>query len=318
VRLSPHWRRRLIALGLLAVALGSAYLFWLRDSSLVRVEQVTVKGLDTPDAARVRAKLSVAARQMTTLHVNEDALRRAVAGEPVVQSLSVHASFPHGLTIDIVENRPVAVLLAGNREVAVAPGGTVLDGTKVTGGLPVVRVATLPQRGHMPDGPARERIAVAAAAPPRLLSQIESISIQNGRGAVAQMQHGPAVYFGRPIELGRKWTAAASVLADSSSQGAAYIDVRMPDRPVAGGLSLKQTPQPEAQAAGPGAAPGSAGVIPANPGTSTTAPGTTQQIVPQAPATPAQTASPGAQGAAQPASPATSTPAQTAPTNTGP
>ncbi|MDX6660777.1 MAG: cell division protein FtsQ, partial [Solirubrobacteraceae bacterium] len=82
VRLSPHWRRRLIALGLLAVALAAVYLFWLRDSSLVRVEQVTVKGLDTPDAARVSAKLSVAARQMTTLHVNEDALRRAVADEP--------------------------------------------------------------------------------------------------------------------------------------------------------------------------------------------------------------------------------------------
>jgi cell division protein FtsQ len=314
VRLSPHWRRRLIALGLLAVALCAAYLFWLRDSSLVRVEQVTVKGLDTPDAARVRAKLSVAARQMTTLHVNEDALRRAVADEAVVQSLSVHASFPHGLTIDVVENRPVAVLLAGNRQVAVAPDGTVLAGSKITGGLPVVRVGTLPQQGRMPDGPARERIAVAAAAPPRLLGRVESISIQHGRGAVAQMQHGPAIYFGRPIELARKWTAAASVLADSSSEGATYIDVRMPDRPVAGGLALKQTPQPEAQ----GSAPGSAGVIPANPGTSTTVPGTTQQIVPQAPAGPAQTASPGAQGAAQPTSPTTSTPVQPAPTNSGP
>jgi cell division protein FtsQ len=209
----------------------------------------------------------------------------------------------------------VAVLLAGNRQVAVAPDGTVLDGSKDLGGLPVVRVGTLPQRGRMPDGPARERIAVAAAAPPRLLSRIESISIQHGRGAVAQMQHGPAIYFGRPIELDRKWTAAASVLADSSSEGATYIDVRMPERPVAGGLGLKQTPQPQAQSPGPG---GSAGVIPADPGTSSTVPGATQQTAPQAAATPAQTPSTAAQGTAQPTAPTTSTPVQPAPTNTGP
>jgi cell division protein FtsQ len=33
-----------------------------------------------------------------------------------------------------------------------------------------------------------------------------------------------------------KWAAAARVLSDSSSEGATYIDVRLPERPAAGGF----------------------------------------------------------------------------------
>jgi cell division protein FtsQ len=286
---SAHWRRRLIAIVVLAAALSAGYFFWLRDSSLVRVEHVRVSGLDTPDAARVRAKLAVAARKMTTLNLNPAALRRAVADEPVVHSLTVQADFPHGLTIQIVENRPVAMLVAGGRELAVAPDGTVLPGAKVARALPAVRVGRLPERGQMLDGPALERVAVAAAAPPRLLARVDSISIQDGRGAVAELQDGPPIYFGRPIELERKWVAAAGVLAQQSSRGATYIDVRMPERPVAGGLGIEQQPQGEAQAPPPGSAAGAPSVIYASPGQAAGTPAQPQQTAGVTPQTQAQT-----------------------------
>ena len=264
-RPSPHGRRRLIALAVLAVALGAGYMFWLRDSSLVRVERVTVSGLDTPDAARVRAKLTAAAQHMTTLHVDADALRRAVADEPVVQSLPVQPDFPHGLK-DRDRPEPAGGDARGGR-----PSGRcrarrdAARRLEVGGGLPIVRVGSLPASGRMPAGPARDRVSVAAAAPRSLLSRVESISIQHGRGAVAQLRQGPVIVFGRAVELERKWAAAAAVLAQHSSQGATYIDVRMPERPVAGGLSLEQDPQPQAEAPGAGAAPGSPGVSPAVP-----------------------------------------------------
>jgi cell division protein FtsQ len=304
LRLSPHGRRRLIAFGLVLVALAAAYTFWFRDSSLVRVEKVTVSGIDTADGPRVRAKLSAAARQMTTLHVNADALRRAVADEPVVHSLAVHADFPHGLKIEIVQNRPVALLVGAGRQVPVAPDGTVLEGAKVSRGLPTIDVGSLPGGIRMPDGPARERVAVAAAAPVRLLPRIESISVQHGRGAVAELKDGPVVIFGRAVELERKWAAATAVLAQRSSQGATYIDVRMPERPVAGGLDLEQDPQAQPE----GATPSSPGVVPAVPpagaipGAQTPATGTT--AVPGATtATPTETV-PGATAGTSPATPA--------------
>ena len=257
VSLGPHGRRRLIAVALLAVALGAGYFFWFRDSGFVKVEKVSVSGLaGSPDAARVRAKLADAAEQMTTLHLDVPALERSVADEPVVQSLSVTADFPHGLRIHIVENRPVAVLVANGRQVAVAPDGTVLPSVKDFGGLPTVDVGAVPLRGRMPDGPARERVAVAAAAPPRLLSRVDAIEIQHGRGAVAELRDGPVIIFGRANLLDRKWAAAAAVLAERSSQGATYIDVRMPERPVAGGLGLEQDPQPPADGLVPAAPTG--------------------------------------------------------------
>jgi cell division protein FtsQ len=285
--IGPHGRRRLLALAVLAAALAAGYLFWLRDSSLVRVEHVTVTGVDTADAPRVRAKLTAAAREMTTLHVNAEALRRAVADEPVVHSLAVHPDFPHGLKIEVVQNRPVALLVGSGREMVVAPDGTLLDGTNVAADLPIVRVASLPSSGRIPAGPARDRVAVAAAAPPRLLSQVESVSIEHGRGAVAQLRHGPVVIFGRPVELERKWAAATAVLAQRSSQGATYIDVRMPDRPVAGGLPLQQDPQAQAQVPPSVPAPGSPGVVPAAPAAVPGAPTQAQQTQPQPPVTPA-------------------------------
>jgi len=295
VALGPHGRRRLIALSLLVAALAALYMFWLRDSSLVRVERVSFSGVSaTPDGARVRAKLTEAAGRMTTLHFDADALRKAVADEPTVHSLSVQSDFPHGLKIEIVENQAVALLVSPGRSVAVAADGTVLAGSKVPSGLPTVRVAALPPGARVPGGATRDRVAVAGAAPPRLLARVDSISIQHGRGAVAQLQHGPAVIFGRPVELDRKWAAAAAVLAQRSSAGATYIDVRMPERPVAGGLGLQGDPQPQAQVGG---------AVPAEvppPGSTTPVTGTATQ-----PQTPSQT----------PAAPATAS--QAAPTTTG-
>ena len=47
---------------------------WLRDSSLVRVRDVTVTGVTSSQEARVREALRRSALQMTTLHVHEDDL----------------------------------------------------------------------------------------------------------------------------------------------------------------------------------------------------------------------------------------------------
>jgi cell division protein FtsQ len=293
--LGPHGRRRLLALAVLAIALGAAYTFWFRDSSLVRVERVTVTGIDAPEAGRVRAKLTTAAKHMTTLHLDAAALRRSVADEPVVHSIVVHPDFPHGLKIGVVQNRATALLVSPGREVAVAPDGTLLESETSTAGLPEVHVAAIPARGRIPDGPARDRVQVAAAAPARLRSRVESISIEHGRGAVAQLRDGPVVIFGRPVELRLKWAAAAAVIAERSSAGAEYIDVRMPERPVAGGLPPEEDPQPQAQDAAAATPPVTA-VTPAQPQPTQVTPASSSPVTAAtAPVTPAATPSTEAQ-----------------------
>jgi len=67
----------------LATLLGVGVLFvgawfWLRDSSLVAVDRVSVSGQSGPDAGPIRSALISAARNMTTLDVRIDQLRAAV------------------------------------------------------------------------------------------------------------------------------------------------------------------------------------------------------------------------------------------------
>jgi cell division protein FtsQ len=305
-------RGRLLAATLIALAIGSLYQFWFRDSSLVRVEHVTVTGLDTPDAGRVRAELTAAARRMTTLDLDEGALRHAVAAEPIVHSLRLHPSFPHGLRIEVVENRPVAMLTAAGRQVAVAPDGTLLDGARLSQSLPAIRLRGLPTGARLESPSVRQLVAVAASAPGPLLGRIASVNRESAHGLVASLRRGPAIWFGSPAALATKWESAVTVLARRSSQGASYIDVRMPSRPVAGGLSLSQPPQADAQngvisaapveAPGmppppispPGVTPSATGPTVAQPGPTTAQPapaGATPAGAATGPAAPAQTQS---------------------------
>lgn len=230
--LPPNLRRWLpIALAVLVV-LAAGYRLWLRDSSFVSVEQVTVTGLTTKDAARVRAQLVMAARTMTTLHVDKDELEQSIAAYPVVSGLEVSADFPHSLEIHVIEHRPAA-MIGGH---AVAGDGTILRGLPIEGKLPKIDVRD-DLRGDRLTAPAALRGAkVAGLAPVALRPRLERIDMRSQDGIVVELRDGPELIFGDATRLRAKWVAATRVLADPDSQGATYIDVRLPGRPAAGGL----------------------------------------------------------------------------------
>jgi hypothetical protein len=59
-------------------------------------------------------------------------------------------------------------------------------------------------------------------------------------GLQADLRDGPVVYLGDAQRLHAKWIAADRVLSDSGARGAKYVDVRLPERAVAGGLPQQQ------------------------------------------------------------------------------
>ena len=143
--------RVVLAIAVLLAVLGPLAL-WLRDSSLVRVEQVTVTGLDGRKSATIRRALVDAATDMTTLHVREDALRSAVSSYPIVRSLRTETDFPHGLRVIVNAYDPVAALRsAGGTLTAVAADGTLLRGNS-TRGLPVVGIRSTPPGDRLGTG----------------------------------------------------------------------------------------------------------------------------------------------------------------------
>jgi cell division protein FtsQ len=217
---------------LLLGILGGGWL-WLRDSSLVSVQQVSVTGATGPDAAQISSDLTAAARRMTTLDVNLGRLRAAVARYPVVADLRVKSHFPHRMQIRVVERIPVGTATVNGRQVAVSADGMILADVPVSGSLPVVTGAGSIRDGHLASWGGYE-VALLAAAPDAVLPKLSQVSVDPTHGLAAQFRNGPVIYFGDSGELSAKWTSAVAVLADPGSDGAAYIDVTDPHRPAAG------------------------------------------------------------------------------------
>jgi cell division protein FtsQ len=230
----PRWLGpRFIAAVVAVVLLAGGGWLWLRNSSLVAVRQVTITGVSGPDSGQIRSALTGAARGMTTLNVKFAALQTAVKPYPVVKHLTVSTSFPHTMRITVAEQVPVAEISAAGRTIAVSADGTLLHDAVANGPLPTISVSVYPGGTHVDRSVAPE-VQLLAAAPYALLAKVAQVSTDPNYGLIAALRNGPKVYFGDATNLSAKWSAAAAVLASSSSAGASYIDVTNASRPAAG------------------------------------------------------------------------------------
>jgi cell division protein FtsQ len=245
---SPPRRRTLLVAAAIAVLLGGS-LLWLRDSSFFKVEEVRVTGASGPDASKVEAALRSVARDMTTLNVDEKALRQAVERYPTVGSLEIDSDLPNGLRITVLERRPVAIVTVAGREVPLTADGRMLEGATAASDLPTLSVKTEPGR-NLSDDRGRQLLAMVAAAPTPLRKRARRAYL-GPNGLTLSMDEGPSLYFGNADALGRKWQAASRVLADPTTEGARYIDVRVPARTAVGGLPPLTTPEEAAEETAP-------------------------------------------------------------------
>jgi cell division protein FtsQ len=236
--------RGFAAVILLALLLGLGWL-WARDSQFARVTNVRVTGATTSEESSIRAALEGAALEMSTLHVRRDVLDDAVSSYPSVAGLRVQADFPHDLSIEVLEHRPVAALEVHGRRVPVSGGGIVLNGVEADRGLPSIRRDASPADGRVDDARTRTAVAVAAAAPAELLARSDRLW-WGPKGLMADLRDGPPLVFGSADDAAVKWAAAARVLAEPSAAGATYLDLRVPGRVAAGGLGpVPQEAPPE-------------------------------------------------------------------------
>jgi cell division protein FtsQ len=232
------WARKRLRIAAIALALAVPVLaggwLWLRHSSLVSVEHVRIGGVHGSDAHAIEAALTGAARQMSTLDVQQGKLRAAVASYPVVGALRVSSSFPHGLHIQVLEQPPVAILSAGGVNTAVAASGVVLGTARASEALPTLTSSVQLQPGQrVREAKLLDDLAVLGAAPARLAKSVER-AYSGPKGLTLVLHGGLQAYFGDSSLPHAKWISLARVLADANSAGASYIDVRSPERPAAG------------------------------------------------------------------------------------
>lgn len=237
-RLPAKARRRLLAAAIGALVAFALYLAVVRDLSSFRVEAVALSGASSGYDVRLRTELGAAARGMTTLHVDEDRLREVAGRYPAVITLAAETDFPHGLSVRVVERPPVGLVEgAGGRPVPVAADGSLLEGQPVDRPLPA-----LPGRASSGRRARRATTASAArltaAAPRPLAAWLERVR-QGPAGWTVELREGPELRFGSLADLSAKWSAATAVLRSRAARGARYIDLRLPDRPAAGGFPAR-------------------------------------------------------------------------------
>lgn len=232
------WHRRasrlaLIAAAVLAIVVGGGYEL-VRRTPLSAVSHVRVSGLQGPESQAIEAALTRSAHGMSTLGVDTAALRAAVAPFRVVSGLHASASFPHSLRISISEQPPVAALSGGGGHTAVAADGTVLGPALLSSSLPTLEAPATPAPGQFVSDLATREALIVLGAAPRVLARHVARAFRGPRGLTIAMSNGLQVYFGDSSLPHAKWRSLAVVLADPSSAGAHYIDVRVPSRPAAG------------------------------------------------------------------------------------
>ncbi|HVC85499.1 MAG TPA: FtsQ-type POTRA domain-containing protein [Solirubrobacteraceae bacterium] len=235
----------------------------LRDSALFAVDHVSVVGLSRNALPAVSDQLLAAARAQTTTDFSTAALRSSVARYTLIDDVAVQTQFPHGVRIEVHERHPIAWLDVAGQGFALADDGSVITGLAHAGPLAVLHSVRYPWNGHSRDPFVLLALRVLIDAPAPLRHRVAAVTIADGALTI-HLHRGPRLIFGNEALLHAKWDAAAAVLADASSRGASYIDLRLPSRPAA------QVADPATNAAS-AASVGSSAATPANAATVATA-----------------------------------------------
>jgi cell division septal protein FtsQ len=232
-RLAPSRRSVAVGFGLIAIAAGA---YWAaRESSGFSVGRIEVDG--APADVRTQVRRALAPLMGTSLlALDGAALVRRVEALPTVRSVAYDRGFPHTLRVHVVPEVPVAVLHRGRETWLVSARGRVISRIpNLTFGA-LARV-WVPRASDVaaglflaPDagGVAAQTLALATRFPAR----IATASLLQGR-LVFRLRSGLVLELGDPNDVRLKLAIARRALAQLPP-GAAYIDVSVPERPVAG------------------------------------------------------------------------------------
>jgi cell division protein FtsQ len=233
-RLAPSVRSLAVGAALLAVA---ALLYVLaRETPMFAIRRIEVAGVPAPLAAKVRRALApVEGRSLLVLRPID--VRRRLVSLPEVRSATYDRAFPHTLRLTVVPERPVAVVRRGAGSWLVSARGRILRplprGTLAR--LPRVwlprEVDVTPGTTLAADEGGQAAAAVALAGRSGFGARIRNVGLAAGELDL-ELASGLELRLGEPRELALKLAVAGRILP-LLGEGATYLDVSVPARPVA-------------------------------------------------------------------------------------
>jgi cell division septal protein FtsQ len=239
LRVAPSLRSLAAGCALILIAAGLYGLA--RGTSMFAVQGIVVEGASPQLAAEVKTVLrSYEGRSLVA--VDGDAVEHHVDGLAAVRSSVVDRAFPHTLRVHVVPELAVAVLRRGADSWLVSARGRVI-GTIPRGGHRTLPRVWLPPRteleagvllGDDPGGlAARSLAAFVGSGFPNRIAFVRALGGQITLG----LSGGLEIRLGAPVDLRLKIAIAHGLLpmlALPSAGGPDYLDIAVPQRPVAG------------------------------------------------------------------------------------
>jgi cell division protein FtsQ len=221
--------------GLAIVALAGGAYAGARQSSLFAVAHIEITGAPPDVQKQVRRELAPLLGT-SLLALDGGSLERRVESLPAVVRVGYDRAFPHTLRLTVVPETPVAVLHRGAETWLFSGRGRVVKRIplRTYPELPRIWVphATQVAAGELlqPDGAGSAARALALGA--RFPAHIATAAMIH-KGLVLRLRSGLELRLGDPTDVRLKLAVARRALRDLPA-GAAYLDLSVPGRPVAG------------------------------------------------------------------------------------
>jgi POTRA domain, FtsQ-type len=239
LRFAPSGRSLATGVAVVLIAIGLYGLA--RETSMFAVHAIEVDGAPPAVAAQVRAVLrSFEGRSLVAVDVAR--VEQRVGGLPAVRGSAVDRDFPHTLRIRVEPELPVAVLRRGAEAWLVSARGRVIE-TIPQGTQRALPRIWLPLRtgievgSLLEDEPgglaARSLAAFVGSGFPTRIAFVRALNGQLTLG----LRGGLEIRLGAPLDLRLKIAIAHGILptlALPAAGGPDYLDLTVPERPVAG------------------------------------------------------------------------------------
>ncbi len=244
LRFAPSGRS--LAIGAALVLLAGGLYALARETSMFAVRSIEVDGAAPALATEVRAELhAFDGRSLVAL--NGDAVEQRINSLAAVRSSVVDRAFPHTLRIHVFPELPAAVLRRGAESWLVSARGRVIATIPLGASRDLPRI-WLPSRTEISNGAfladepgALSARSLAAFVGSGFAARVAFVRSLDGQITLG-LRGGLEIQLGAPIDLRLKIAIARSILPTLALPGRGgpdYLDITVPERPVAG-----RNPQP--------------------------------------------------------------------------
>ena len=236
-RVVPSGRSLLAGIAIVAIVLLG---YWgARASSVFAVDQVDVSG-DAPQYVLKQVRRATSDFVgVSLLTIDPSEVEGTVRALPAVAGVSVDRAFPHTLVIRVAAERPVAVARQGRTAWLVTGSGRVI--AKIERGkrrefprIWLPREVDVAAGASLPGEFLAAARAVSAVSAVGLRKRVRAVRLAGDELTVV-LRDGMEIRLGSAKDVHLKLVVAARVFP-SLADGTVYVDVSVPERPVASGF----------------------------------------------------------------------------------